>query len=329
LAHARPATRHGVNVNGPGAGPWEEVTPESQGLSADALAAAASSVSNAVAGRKCFVVVKNGKIVHETYYGGTTKASVQAGWSTTKSMCSTMFGIATEQGWASPNMKVSAKVKNQRKCNIEATFSNVLTMTGTSSSTSNPTFKYDVLGSDCYDALSDFVTENNPEGLNADDWKDKNFFGPIGMEHTRWDAGLWGLQCGTSMQPSCRDLARVAQMWLNDGEVPGVGQVVSKAHIEQGTKWVYPDQGDPYGYGLRLRPTDPIDNSVAFFGGIGVQCAFWSKKYNAIVVSMGDDFLGDCKSQVWEQARNSIVSKAELDDLIPFASVNATHSTVL
>lgn len=39
-------------------------------------------------------------------------------------------------------MKVSAKVKNQRKCNIEATFSNVLTMTGTSSSTSNPTFKY-------------------------------------------------------------------------------------------------------------------------------------------------------------------------------------------
>lgn len=43
---------------------------------------------------------------------------------------------------ASPNMKVSAKVKNQRKCNIEATFSNVLTMTGTSSSTSNPTFKY-------------------------------------------------------------------------------------------------------------------------------------------------------------------------------------------
>lgn len=37
-------------------GPWEEVTPESQGLSADALAAAASSVSNVVAGRKCFVV---------------------------------------------------------------------------------------------------------------------------------------------------------------------------------------------------------------------------------------------------------------------------------
>ena len=45
-------------------------------------------------------------------------------------------------------------------------------------------------------------------------------------------------------------------------EVPGVGQVVSKAHIEQGTKWVYPDQGDPYGYGHFGRTGD--DSSTSF-----------------------------------------------------------------
>ena len=80
------------------------------------------------------------------------------------------------------------------------------------------------------------------------------------------------------------------------------------------------------GFGLRLRPTDPIDPAVAFFGGIGVQCAFFSKEHNAIVVSMGDDFGGDCKQQVWEQARNSIVSK---DYAGKYAVTNQTHSTLM
>lgn len=34
------------------------------------------------------------------------------------------------------------------------------------------------------------------------------------------------------------------------------------------------------------RPTDPVDPKVAFFGGILVQCAFFSREHNAIVVSM-------------------------------------------
>lgn len=38
-------------------------------------------------------------------------------------------------------------------------------------------------------------------------------------------------------------------------------------------------KGDAYGYGVRLRPKDPVDPEVAYFGGVLVQCAFFSKRH--------------------------------------------------
>lgn len=317
----------GQNNLGPGQGPWVTATPESQGLSQDALVAAAAAVNRDVAGRKCFAVVKNGKLVHEQYYGSTTPSSVQAGWSTTKSLCSTMFGIATEQRFAEPTMRVADTVTNTRRCNKDATFKNVLSMTGTSPNMQSPRFAYDTLGTDCYDVLSEFVAENNPEGLDANAWKEKHFFEELGMEHTRWSGN--SLTCGAGAQLSCRDLARTAQLWVNEGEWPGAGQLMNREHAIEGTEWVYPNQGDPYGYGVRLRPDDPVDPKVAFFGGILVQCAFFSKEHQAIVVSMGDSLFQSCQTHVWEQARSSIVSKdhalwAATRDGVP-AFTNATY----
>jgi hypothetical protein len=67
---------------------------------------------------------------------------------------------------------------------------------------------YDTLGTDCYDTLSDFVAENNPEGLKAAEWKDKHFFDKVGMEHTKWSGD--SLTCGSGASLSCRDLASAA-----------------------------------------------------------------------------------------------------------------------
>jgi CubicO group peptidase (beta-lactamase class C family) len=291
---------------GPGSGAWETATPASVGLSDAALTDAAKAVSSAVSGRNCFLVVKQGKIVKEEYYGSSVSAT-NTGWSTTKSFCSSMFGVAMAQGWAEHEMKPSEKVKNSRKCNADATFRNVLTMTGTSPDISKPRFAYDTLGTDCYDTLSGFVADNNPDGTNAETWKDKHLFGPLGMEHSKWTGN--DLPCGAGAELSCRDLARGAQLWLNAGAWPGHGQLMDSRHALDGTKWVYPDQGDPYGYGVRLRPGDPVDPNVAFFGGILVQCAFFSREHDAIVVSMGSDLFRNCKTAVWEQARNAVVSK--------------------
>ena len=40
-----------------------------------------------------------------------------------------------------------------------------------------------------------------------------------------------------------------------------------------------------------------------------VQCAFFSREHQAIVVSMGDSLFQSCQTHVWEQARSAIVSK--------------------
>eukprot|EP00040_Diaphanoeca_grandis_P028991 m.168688 g.168688 ORF g.168688 m.168688 type:complete len:383 (+) comp31533_c0_seq1:190-1338(+) len=296
---------------GPGPGPWKSVDPSAHGLSLTALEESADALSRAVSGRQCFLVVKEGEIVYEKIYSGD-QSKINAGFSTTKSMCSTMFGIATQQGWAQTSDLVQSSVSNPRKCNNEAVFKNVLTMTGTSPDISSPRYSYDTFGTDCYDTLSGFVQDNNPEGLGASTWKDKHFFEPLGMEHSSWSGS--SLACGTSAELSCRDLARVAQLWLNNGEWLGAKgdtvQLMSREHATVGTTQAIPGAGgDPYGYGLRLRPNDPVDPNVAYFGGVLVQCAFFSREHNAIVVSMGSDLFSSCEDNVWDQTRNAIVSR--------------------
>ena len=54
---------------GPGSGPWTSAPAEAHGLSSVALAAAAEAVAGAAPDRHCFLVVKDGVIVHERYFG--------------------------------------------------------------------------------------------------------------------------------------------------------------------------------------------------------------------------------------------------------------------
>eukprot|EP00756_Hemistasia_phaeocysticola_P011458 Hpha_TRINITY_DN15122_c1_g16::TRINITY_DN15122_c1_g16_i1::g.129603::m.129603 len=294
-------------TTGPGQGPWETASPESQGLSGEELKAAEEAVNNNVGGRVCYLVVKNGKIVHETYRGGWSESSTREGYSTTKTQCSSLFGIARQQGWADPNELISSRNSGTRNCNKQATFKNALTMTGTSPDINNPRFSYDTLGTSCLDSLSDFLQENNPAKTSADDWKDRNWQTPLGLEHTKWSGN--NLMCGTSSVISCRDLARTAQLWTNEGEWPGAGQLLSKAHVQEGRKVFPQSTSTEYGYTVWLEPNDPVDPERAEFNGMFSQCAHASAKHNTVVVSMGMDLFGDGCSGVWARSRNAIVSK--------------------
>lgn len=52
---------------GPGAGPWRTDRPEAHGLSTAGLKLAAQQVAEMAPLRQCFLVVKDGAIVHEEY----------------------------------------------------------------------------------------------------------------------------------------------------------------------------------------------------------------------------------------------------------------------
>lgn len=85
---------------GPGSGKWEVATPESQGLVAEYLHDAEEYINENVGERSCYLVVKNGKIVYEKYRRGREVTTTTELYSHTKSLCSQMFGVASQQGWA-------------------------------------------------------------------------------------------------------------------------------------------------------------------------------------------------------------------------------------
>ena len=61
---------------GPGSGPWVEVPPAKAGLSAEKLEFAAGEIKK-IAERYCFVVFKNGELVHETYFANTSDTTYE------------------------------------------------------------------------------------------------------------------------------------------------------------------------------------------------------------------------------------------------------------
>jgi hypothetical protein len=65
---------HGINGIQPGREPiWQVASPESQGVRADLLVAGEELVNAEMAGRLCYIVVKNGFLIHETYRRGHTE----------------------------------------------------------------------------------------------------------------------------------------------------------------------------------------------------------------------------------------------------------------
>ena len=139
-----------------------------------------------------------------------------------------MYGMAVHQGWANVEDLVRQRNSGTRQCNADADFKHVLTMTGRSANLESPTFEYDASGTACLDTVADFFAENNPQGLSADEWKDRFFREALGFEDSDWSGSF---RCGSSVQASCRDLARAAQFLLNDGWLPGAGRLVVTSAI--------------------------------------------------------------------------------------------------
>jgi len=293
---------------GPGRGPWQTGRPEDYGLSTSDLDAAESATNSGVSGRTCYLVIKNGVVVYERYRGTGSVTTRRAAYSCTKSMCGSLYGIAVQQGWASVTDKVSDRNRGTRNCNNNALFQHVLTMTGQSSNINNPRFSYDTTGTGCLDCISDFIAENNPDGISTNDWKNKFWHDIIGLESMTWSGSNLG--CGFGATTSCRDLARAAQLYLNDGAWPGVGQVMNEQYTKDSRKQMLTNIGENYGYTVWRQANDPVDPDVSSFNGMYSQCAYMTKDHEAIIVSMGQgDITGALCSRAWTNSRNAIISK--------------------
>ena len=153
------------------------------------------------------------------------------------------------------------------------------------------------------------VVDQNPDSLTTGQWKDRYWGEVLGLEGTSWSGAQPG--CGFEASTSCRDGARMAQLWLNEGAWPttsagDLSQVMNRQYAIEGRSQIFPGFGRNYGFTLPLMPSDPIDPSTANFQGLNGQCFRFSPAHQAVIVSMGS---GSSCGPEWTNSRAAIVSR--------------------
>ena len=82
---------------GPGRKEWQIDTPENHGLDSAKLSAAANLTAKVAPERYCLVVIKDGYLIHESYFGNSSEALYETD-SLGKTTTAALFGVAVEEG---------------------------------------------------------------------------------------------------------------------------------------------------------------------------------------------------------------------------------------
>jgi CubicO group peptidase (beta-lactamase class C family) len=225
--------------------PWQAATPESLGMNGGALAQAAAQAEG-LDRMRSLVVVREGKVALERYYHGFTSDSLADVRSVTKSVVSTLAGIALRQGaLASLDLTVGELLRPELGAptpqQASITMRHLLTMSGG--------FQWDESGTAEYNAWrrsGDFIryllerplvnapgstfTYNSaavhllgtllegavgaPLFLHAD----VTLFQPLGISQVQWESmSDNSVNGGAGIDLRPRDLARLGQLYLQEG----------------------------------------------------------------------------------------------------------------
>jgi CubicO group peptidase (beta-lactamase class C family) len=249
----------GVNAQyGPGNGPWERATPESVGLDPQLLTEAARQLERNTPNRYCFNVVKDGKLVHESYFEQEhherfpgqrnvehTRYEVD---SAGKTMQALMVGVGVTKGLydldtpladygVTPHALFAPGQAGNRWWD-ELTLRHVLSQTtGVGRAQPGTAFTYD---SDDYIAHASHLIEAVTH-TGSGYWATENFAVPLGLPDLYTEDGEH-TDIGGGQMMSCNDLLRVGQLVLNRGlwkrfdKTTGAAstfQLVSEAFVDE------------------------------------------------------------------------------------------------
>jgi CubicO group peptidase (beta-lactamase class C family) len=282
----------------PGAA-WKVEAPEAHGLSTEKLNAAAEAVKK-IEKRWGFLVVKDGVIVHETYWGGDkdTKGKV---FSVTKGFGASLIGIAQTQGKLSVKDKVSDWLPiHHPDIKKGATIEHVLSMTA-GGDPEKDTFAY--TSGPILNTLPNIL--QLATGRTPAEFYDTELAGPLGLT-CDWPRTAKGwMQIGNQgpmpvLESTHRDLARLGLLWLNRGDWNG-RRIIAQDFIDEALKahfshnksygylwWINGASGEKGADGERaLRiPTAPA-NVYQALGARG-KIIFNVPDHNMVVVTLGD-----------------------------------------
>lgn len=252
---------------------WTISTPESEGVDSNSLIKGYKYIIDNKINAHSLLIIRNGKIVDETYFFPYQKDDMINIHSCTKSIISALVGIAIKEGYIkSVDQKIldffpDKKIDNMSPEKQDITIRNLLTMSA------GLAVKYPDMdmksSNDWIQHVMDLKMSEKPgtkfnysdatahllsailqktTGMSTYDYADTHLFQPMGIK-VLWPADPQGINYGfgeINMTP--RDMAKFGYLYLNKGKWDGK-QLVPENWVKESTKRQFKTGlGDDYGY---------------------------------------------------------------------------------
>lgn len=253
---------------------WPVSTLEAEGMDTDIIVRMTDGVMEGrFQGIHSVLIVRNGALVHEAYFGEYYRESLQTIFSITKSVTSALVGIAIDRGFIRgvhetlPELlpEYAGAITDRRVRGI--TLAHILTLTS-GLDWDERSFGYgDPRNSEYHQVRSDdwvayvmaLTVRDEPgtryvyntgsvhilsaiiksrTGMFADEFADKYLFQPLGIERFEWNTDPKGYPCtgGThgGLQLTLRDIAKFGLLFMRGGEWNGQA-IISREWVESST----------------------------------------------------------------------------------------------
>lgn len=310
---------------------WRTVRPNAAGLDPSALRLIARDARRA--GSTCLLIARGDRIAGEWYWHDGTADESVAGFSVTKSVTSTLVGIAEAEGALDIDDRAAKYVQEWRGTPAAAvTVRDLLSNDSGREWSRESDYAGLILAADRTSYAVGLGQADRPgvvwdynnaaiqtldrvlrtaTGMPTADFADERLFEPLGMSDTRMTGDASGQSTSTAfgLESTCRDLARFGRLFAQRGAWEGE-QIVPRSWVEEAVGG--PSQRLNPDYGLlwwlngdgSLAPGAPRDVYAAI--GFGGQVVMVDPRSGTVVVRLGapgdGDFDGDDVARVLTEA---------------------------
>jgi CubicO group peptidase (beta-lactamase class C family) len=297
---------------------WLSSTPEEQGIDSSQLARTVQSIQEKHIAIDSLTIIRNGYVILDAYYSPYDGSFPHDFASVTKSVMTTLIGIAVDQGKLQLDQKVVSFFSDrtianldQRKKNMtvrdlvsmrngmesgcfkgdEPTLDAMRTTPDWIQAALDRKMAYDPGTHFCYDSPGMHLLSailQTATGMTALEFAQQNLFEPLGIHNLVWVADPQGYTRGWGelhIEPT--DAAKLGYLWLHNGNWDG-RQIISASWVSESVQAHSRMVGNEYGYGYGWW-VSPVDFYAMGRGGQYIR-VMPSQNMVAVITSGGADF---------------------------------------